>query len=138
MSSSPWTFLTKASTCPRSTPSCFSVPRKAPPSSSSNSAEACAELKGKECLTVLDFIGRSSTRFRFDLRYRALTGASRSGVRQEIEEGFPYLPAGCSIQLDRVATELSSTISAARSARRFEALKRSCVPSTEISISPGF
>jgi superfamily II DNA or RNA helicase len=62
--------------------------------------------EGKECLTVLDFIGRSSTRFRFDLRYRALTGASRSGVRKQIEQGFPYLPAGCSIQLDRVASDI--------------------------------
>jgi superfamily II DNA or RNA helicase/HKD family nuclease len=62
--------------------------------------------EGKECLTVLDFIGRSSTRFRFDLRYRALTGASRSGVHKQVEEGFPYLPAGCSIQLDRVASEI--------------------------------
>ena len=62
--------------------------------------------EGKECLTALDFIGRSSTRFRFDLRYRALTGASRSGIRKQIEEGFPYLPAGCSIQLDRVASDI--------------------------------
>ena len=60
--------------------------------------------EGKNCLTVLDFIGKASARFRFDLRYRALTGASRSEVRRQIEEGFPYLPAGCSIRLDRVAS----------------------------------
>ncbi len=62
--------------------------------------------EGKNCLTVLDFIGQASSRFRFDLRYRALTGASRSEVRRQIEEGFPYLPAGCSIQLDRVASQI--------------------------------
>ncbi len=61
---------------------------------------------GKECLTVLDFIGASSARFRFDLRYRALTGASRSAIRKQIEEGFPFLSAGCSVQLDRVASEI--------------------------------
>lgn len=62
--------------------------------------------EGKECLTVLDFIGRSSTHFRFDLRYRALAGGSRADIRRQIEEGFPYLPAGCSMQLDRVASDI--------------------------------
>lgn len=64
------------------------------------------QTEGKECLTVLDFIGQASSQFRFDLRYRALTGASRTGIRSQIEEGFPYLPAGCTIQLDRVASEI--------------------------------
>jgi hypothetical protein len=58
---------------------------------------------GKACLTVLDFIGAQHQKFRFDVRYRALTGATRSGLIQDIEEGFPYLPSGCSMQLDRVA-----------------------------------
>lgn len=62
--------------------------------------------ESKDCLTVLDFIGKSSRHFRFELRYRALTGASRASLRKQIEEGFPYLPAGCSMQLDRVAREL--------------------------------
>ena len=31
--------------------------------------------EGKDCLTVLDFIGQQHKRFRFDLRLRALTGA---------------------------------------------------------------
>lgn len=62
--------------------------------------------EGKSCLTVLDFIGRAHGRFRFDRRYRALTGATRAGVRQAIEQGFPYLPAGCSLQLDRVARDV--------------------------------
>ncbi len=58
---------------------------------------------GKDCLTVLDFIGQQHTRFRFDLRLRALTGASRGSLKGQINDGFPYLPPGCSIQLDRVA-----------------------------------
>ncbi len=60
----------------------------------------------KDCLTVLDFIGLASGRFRFDQRYRALTGASRSEIKRQIEQGFPLLPAGCSIQLDPVATRI--------------------------------
>jgi superfamily II DNA or RNA helicase len=59
--------------------------------------------ENKPCVTVLDFIGEPNRRFRFDLRYRAITGASRSEVEEQIEAGFPLLPAGCSMQLDRVA-----------------------------------
>ncbi|MEO8585438.1 MAG: DUF3427 domain-containing protein [Acidobacteriota bacterium] len=61
---------------------------------------------GKDCLTVLDFIGKANRNFRFDLRFRALTGTSGSELRRQIAEGFPLLPAGCSMQLDRVAQEL--------------------------------
>ncbi|MEQ1761321.1 MAG: DUF3427 domain-containing protein, partial [Vicinamibacterales bacterium] len=60
----------------------------------------------KDCVTVLDFIGHSHRRFRFDLRYRAITGASRTEVEKQIQSGFPFLPAGCSMQLDRVATAI--------------------------------
>ena len=60
---------------------------------------------GKSCLTVLDFIGQAHRNFRFDLRYRALLGGTRDQLRQQIESGFPFLPAGCSLQLDRVSSE---------------------------------
>lgn len=60
----------------------------------------------KPCLTVLDFIGNQSREFRFDLRYRALTGTTRRGLEREIEHGFPTLPAGCHLSLDRVATDV--------------------------------
>lgn len=72
----------------------------------------------KPCLTVLDFIGNQATQFRFDLRYRALTGVSRRGLDREIEHGFPTLPAGCHIELDRVATEL--VLSNVRSSLRID------------------
>ena len=36
----------------------------------------------------------------------ALTETTRAGVIKQIEDGFPYLPAGCKIQLDRVAQGL--------------------------------
>jgi superfamily II DNA or RNA helicase/HKD family nuclease len=60
----------------------------------------------KDCLTVLDFIGNANRNFRFDLRYRALTGATRAEVVWQVEQRFPLLPAGCSIQLDRVARQI--------------------------------
>jgi superfamily II DNA or RNA helicase/HKD family nuclease len=60
----------------------------------------------KSCLTVLDFIGGANRRFRFDLRFRALLGGHRSDLIQQIKEGFPRLPSGCAIQLDRVAAKI--------------------------------
>ncbi len=63
-------------------------------------------FEGKDCVTVLDFIGQSHRKFRFDLRYRAVTGNSRTEVTKQIQQGFPFLPAGCTMQLDRVAKEI--------------------------------
>jgi superfamily II DNA or RNA helicase len=60
----------------------------------------------KAALTVLDFIGAQHQEFRFDLRFRALNGASRRGLQREVEQGFPTLPAGCHIELDRIAQEI--------------------------------
>ena len=63
-------------------------------------------LPSKACCTVLDFIGQQRREFRFDLRLRALTGASRGLLQRQIEDGFPYLPTGCHIDLDRQATAI--------------------------------
>jgi hypothetical protein len=60
----------------------------------------------KDCVTVLDFIGQSHRQFRFDLRYRAVTGTTRTEVEKQIQMGFPFLPGGCSMQLDQVATKI--------------------------------
>ena len=59
----------------------------------------------KDVLTVLDFIGFQNRRFRFDVRYRALTGVRRADLSSAVSDGFPYLPPGCHIQLDRYAQE---------------------------------
>ncbi len=61
---------------------------------------------GKDCVTVLDFIGAPHERFRFDLRYRALTDTSRTGVARQIKAGFPLLPSGCSILLEPEAMRI--------------------------------
>ncbi|MDI3282592.1 DEAD/DEAH box helicase [Polyangium sp. 15x6] len=60
----------------------------------------------KACVTVLDFIGAQHARFRFDARYAALLGCPRLAVEKQVREGFPVLPAGCHIELDRVATRV--------------------------------
>ena len=59
------------------------------------------KARDKACLTVLDFVGNQHREFRFDLRFRALTGRSRRQLEHDIEQRFPYLPAGCHIALDR-------------------------------------
>lgn len=60
---------------------------------------------GKDLCTVLDFVGQHRKEFRYDRRFQALLGGSRSHVARQVSEGFPFLPSGCSMQLDRVATE---------------------------------
>jgi superfamily II DNA or RNA helicase/HKD family nuclease len=60
----------------------------------------------KACCVVLDFVGQHRREFRFDRRYRALLGGGRRDVERQVEQQFPYLPAGCSMQLDRKATEV--------------------------------
>jgi superfamily II DNA or RNA helicase len=59
----------------------------------------------KALCTVLDFVGQHRKEFRYDRRFQALLGGSRSHVARQVSEGFPFLPSGCSMQLDRVATE---------------------------------
>ncbi|WFF03117.1 DUF3427 domain-containing protein [Micromonospora sp. WMMD964] len=60
----------------------------------------------KPCLTVLDFIGGQNANFRFDLRWRALTGVSRRAITEAVRDDFPNLPSGCHVELDRVAKEV--------------------------------
>lgn len=60
---------------------------------------------GKSCCLILDFIGQYDTSFRFDTLFRSLTGLSRKGLQQSVEQGFAHLPSGCHIQLDKVSRE---------------------------------
>ncbi|MDQ6740844.1 MAG: DUF3427 domain-containing protein [Actinomycetota bacterium] len=61
---------------------------------------------GKAVLTVLDYIGQQRREFRFDARYRALTGLSRKALEKAMEDEFPFLPSGSQIVLDRVAQKI--------------------------------
>lgn len=62
--------------------------------------------ESKAVLTALDFVGMQRKEFRFDRRFRALTGSSRSGIRRQLETGFPFLPAGSQIILDKVSQDV--------------------------------
>ena len=60
--------------------------------------------QSKSICTVLDFVGQHRKEYRFDRRFGALLGESRQGLIRQVEEEFPYLPAGCHVQLDRVVS----------------------------------
>ncbi len=61
--------------------------------------------KGKDCLTVLDFVGRQNERYNFDRKFRALLGRTRHGIKKEIENQFPHVPKGCYIKLEKQAQQ---------------------------------
>lgn len=64
------------------------------------------KTKGKPYCTVLDFVGTHRKEFRFDRRFRALLGGTRRDVERAVQLRFPFLPAGCNMQLDQKASEI--------------------------------
>jgi len=60
---------------------------------------------GKDCLTVLDFVGQTHRRYRIDTKIKSLLPRHRFSIDKEVELDFPHLPAGCSIQLDRLSRQ---------------------------------
>jgi superfamily II DNA or RNA helicase len=61
--------------------------------------------EGKECLTVLDFVGNSRPEYDFEGKFRALIGKTNTSTQKEIEDEFPHLPLGCTIVLERKAKD---------------------------------
>lgn len=61
---------------------------------------------GKSACTVLDFVGLHRKEFRFDRRFRALLGGTRRSLEDAVRGGFPFLPAGCHLELDPLASEV--------------------------------
>ena len=59
----------------------------------------------KEILTVLDFVGQAHANYDFSFKLRALTGKTRRGIKEEINDDFPNMPAGCHIKLEKIAKE---------------------------------
>lgn len=64
------------------------------------------QTRDKAVLTVLDFVGYQRKEFRWDLKLRALTGQTRRGLERDIQTGFPFLPSGCQIVLDKTSQEV--------------------------------
>ena len=59
--------------------------------------------EGKECLSVLDFVGNSRSEYDYEGKFRALVGKTNTSIQKEIEDDFPHLPLGCSIVLEKKA-----------------------------------
>jgi superfamily II DNA or RNA helicase len=60
----------------------------------------------KATLTVVDLIGQQHRRFRFDTKLRALIDSHNGRLVDQVEQDFPYLPAGCEIKLDRQSRDV--------------------------------
>ena len=61
---------------------------------------------GKECCTVLDFVGNSRPEYDFANKFRALVGKSHRAISDEIKQGFPHAPLGCRIELSKCTQEM--------------------------------
>jgi len=82
--------------------------------------------EGKECCTVLDFVGNSRPEYSFANKFRSLVGKSNRAVSDEIKQGFPHVPLGCRIELDKRTQEivLSNIRQASLTLRRLVAMIR--------------
>ncbi|HJV46436.1 MAG TPA: DUF3427 domain-containing protein [Bacillota bacterium] len=60
---------------------------------------------GKECLTVLDFIGQARQEYSFQEKFRALIGKTKHSVQHYVDNGFASLPRGSFIQLEKQAKD---------------------------------
>ena len=58
----------------------------------------------KECLTVLDFVGQANRKYNFEEKINSLMSSSR-GAQYEIKNGFPNLPKGCYVKLEKKAQD---------------------------------
>jgi superfamily II DNA or RNA helicase len=94
---------------------------------------------GKTVCTVLDFVGHHRKEFRFDRRLRALLGGTRRELEEQIATGFPFLPAGCHMELDRVASQivLDNVRHAvpSRRAERVQALRSLAAGATSVALA---
>lgn len=61
--------------------------------------------EGKDCLTVLDFIGQANRKYNFEDKFDSLLSNSARSLAREIRNGFVALPKGCYIQLEKQAAK---------------------------------
>jgi superfamily II DNA or RNA helicase len=61
--------------------------------------------EGKECLTVLDFVGQAHKNYSFEDKFRTLIGKTKQSVQHYVENGFVHLPKGCFVQLEKQAKD---------------------------------
>lgn len=60
---------------------------------------------GKDCLTVLDFIGQANRKYNFEEKFEALLANTKHSVLYELKNGFVSAPKGCYIQLEKKAAK---------------------------------
>lgn len=61
--------------------------------------------EGKDCLTVLDFIGQANRKYNFEDKFAALLANTNHSVQYEMKNGFVSAPKGCYIQLEKKAAK---------------------------------
>ena len=61
--------------------------------------------KGKECLTVLDFIGLANKNYSYEKKFASLMLQATGNFKGQIINGFNMLPRGCHIILEKKAKE---------------------------------
>lgn len=62
--------------------------------------------EGKSICTILDFVGQHHREFKLYRRFGAILGGGRKQIEKQVAGGFPFLPSGCHMELDPVATRL--------------------------------
>lgn len=61
--------------------------------------------EGKDCLTVLDFIGQANRKYNFEDKFAAILANTNHSVQYELKNGFVSAPKGCYIQLEKKAAK---------------------------------
>lgn len=63
------------------------------------------KFNGKDCLTVLDYVGQANKKYRFDTKFKSMLEDSSINLKREIENGFSHLPHGCYVRLEKMAKD---------------------------------
>lgn len=53
---------------------------------------------------MLDFVGQANARYNFEERFRALLSVTTGGTVKQIQTGFPGLPSGCVLEIEKRAS----------------------------------
>lgn len=80
---------------------------------------------GKDCLTVLDFVGNARSEYDFEGKFRAMIGKTNTSIKNELEHNFQHVPLGCSIILEKQAREtILKNIKASISPKRNQLIQK--------------
>ncbi len=93
---------------------------------------------GKECLTVLDFVGTHNNNFPFGERIAALLSPAGRNLVEQISRDVYSLPKGCHIHFEKVAREKVLANITANITNRTALIRKIRTLQTEIGRTPGF